>query len=134
MSSDLGDWDKEAACLGEWELFDSTKPEDRKIAMSICADCPVRFECLQAGLDNKERHGIRGGVTDLELRIMQSVNAKGEKHEYPGRRIRCGYCGPRSTKHIQIKESRRTKTILECGQCGLEWTTRKVINRKRTNL
>lgn len=133
MASDLGKWWEDAACQGQWALFDSTKPEDRKVAASICAECPVRWECLQDALDRQTRHGFYGGSDELELRIMQSINAKGETHIYPGRRIRCGFCGPRSTKHLVVLERRRTKTRLQCSQCGLEWTTRKVINRKADN-
>jgi hypothetical protein len=133
LSSDLGRWWEEAACFGEWKLFDSTKSDDRKIASSICADCPVRWECLQDSLNRQDRHGFHGGVDELEIRIMQAVNSKGETHVYPGRRIRCGYCGPRSTKHLVVLERRRTKTHLQCSQCGLEWWTRKLINRRADN-
>lgn len=132
--SDLGNWFDEAACLGQHELFDSTKQEDRKEAKAICADCPVRWECLQDALNRRETHaGTIGGVHELELRIVQSLNAKGETHVYPGRRIRCPYCGPRSTQYLTVAERFRTNTLLECSQCGLGWVTRKVISRRTNN-
>lgn len=133
MSSDQKHWADSAACLDKWELFDSTKPEDREKALSICHSCPVRFECLQDALTNKERNGVRGGVDETELRVVQSINSKGEAYVHAGRRIRCPYCGPYSTRFLEVVEIKRTKSILKCSKCHLTWSTRKVINKKRTN-
>ncbi|GIH89911.1 hypothetical protein Psi01_05410 [Planobispora siamensis] len=37
-------------------------------AKSVCASCPVRFECLTDALQRMERHGIWGGLTEQERR------------------------------------------------------------------
>lgn len=39
-------------------------------AKAICFACPVRLECLQAALDNREQHGIWGGMTVRERRLL----------------------------------------------------------------
>lgn len=135
--SDQEHWSSQAACLGQWDLFDSTDPEDREKAVDLCGTCPVRLNCLQDALDGQTRFGVRGGVKELDLRITQSINSKGETHVYPGRKVRCEFCKRGSTKFLSVLERRRTKTHVICdedkGGCGLKWWTRKVINKKATN-
>lgn len=57
-------WRDEAACIGDWDLFDedieTEEYKDIELAQSICAMCPVRVECLRAG--KNEVSGIWGGV------------------------------------------------------------------------
>lgn len=36
---------------------------ERKIALSFCAVCPVRQECLDFALETNQEHGIWGGLT-----------------------------------------------------------------------
>jgi WhiB family redox-sensing transcriptional regulator len=126
-------WSVRAKCLGKWALFHSYKSEDIAEAKSICAACPVRLQCLQEALDTGERFGIRGGVIETELRIVQGINSKGETFVNPTRKIRCLFCGPRSTPNLDVVEHKRTKTLIHCTVCGLKWVTRKIINRKKTN-
>ncbi|HEY9410657.1 MAG TPA: WhiB family transcriptional regulator [Jiangellaceae bacterium] len=42
-------------------------------AVRVCRSCPVRVECLQYALDNNERWGIWGGVTERTRRRMRSA-------------------------------------------------------------
>jgi len=39
-------------------------------AKAICAECPVRAECLDYALDIREPHGIWGGLTEAERRLL----------------------------------------------------------------
>lgn len=39
--------DKQPACLGKWELFDSPFPEDHMEAVELCRVCPMIVECEQ---------------------------------------------------------------------------------------
>jgi WhiB family redox-sensing transcriptional regulator len=72
----LGDhtWRDRAACRStehhqvDPELFFPEPEETDKItaAKALCAQCPVRRTCLDAALDNRDRYGIRGGLTEEE--------------------------------------------------------------------
>ena len=43
----------------------------QEVAKSICVDCPVRVECLAHAIDNSEPHGIWGGMTPKERRLLR---------------------------------------------------------------
>lgn len=66
------DWHAQASCRGvDPDLFFPEQIEGggtatAKHARRACAPCPVKAECLEAGL--WERHGIWGGLTYKERR------------------------------------------------------------------
>ncbi|MFB4193369.1 WhiB family transcriptional regulator [Streptomyces carpaticus] len=72
----LGDhsWQEQAACLPAYdnpidpELFFPEPDETDRIATAkaLCSACPVRRVCLDTALENGDRHGIRGGMTEEE--------------------------------------------------------------------
>lgn len=80
LDIDTGEeWKEHAVCRGlDPDIFffgiDNRyrKPNIRKIerARTICNQCPVRTECLQAALDGDE-YGFWGGTTDNERRTMR---------------------------------------------------------------
>lgn len=61
-------WMERAACAGHdpdlWfpDVDRSDYWDKRHRAMSICRTCEVQVDCLRYALENKERHGIWGGV------------------------------------------------------------------------
>jgi WhiB family transcriptional regulator, redox-sensing transcriptional regulator len=72
-------WQYQAACRGEdSELFFAPnyfeKKEEKEAreakAKAICARCPVRSECLDYALRNREPHGIWGGLNELERKAI----------------------------------------------------------------
>jgi WhiB family redox-sensing transcriptional regulator len=72
-------WQLRAACRGpKSELFfPPTYPERKEDrdereqqAKAICAVCPVRHECLEFALHIREPHGIWGGLTEAERRVL----------------------------------------------------------------
>lgn len=129
------EWTLEASCVAPdlpFTDFHSSKEEDQERAKALCAACPVRKMCIQYALDNKERHG-RWGVSELELRRVQAINAKGEPHTSKSGKIRCANCGPRSTKNLVIIERKRTRTHIQCSVCELRWWARKSISEKTLN-
>jgi WhiB family redox-sensing transcriptional regulator len=40
-------------------------------AKAICAQCPVRVECLQWALDHGEYHGMWGGKSERQRRYLR---------------------------------------------------------------
>lgn len=62
-------WIKQAICVGEDpEVFFPEKGDEKtlQLARSICAQCPVRIQCLEA--NRYETFGIFGGTTPEERR------------------------------------------------------------------
>jgi hypothetical protein len=43
----------------------------------VCADFPVRHECLAFALRTRERHGIWGGMTECELYQLWKKDERG---------------------------------------------------------
>lgn len=65
-------WRDEAACREVGlEPFFPDKGERTAIhhAKALCARCPSRLACLEAGMN--ERHGVWGGTTEQERRILR---------------------------------------------------------------
>ena len=73
------DWSDLAACRGsEGSLSFSPEVTERKderierehLAKKLCANCPVREDCLEAALARHESYGIWGGLNELERRAF----------------------------------------------------------------
>lgn len=145
MRSEAENWIEEAPCARPVETDESAEPRlidfhsndqaEQARAKALCAECPFRKQCLQFAYDGKERFGIWGGVTDRELRRNQAINAKGEPEPSKDGKIRCAFCGPYSgTENLDlVSPAKRTRSHIICTECGLNWTARKSINKKRTN-
>lgn len=52
------------------ELFFPEKGGATKAAKNVCVGCPVKTECLQYALDNAERFGVWGGLSERERRKL----------------------------------------------------------------
>ena len=79
MLADRIGWRDEARCRGDVAAYFyppnhfERKPEkDRResVARAVCAGCPVRLACLEYALAVRERHGIWGGLNELERRRL----------------------------------------------------------------
>lgn len=77
-------WQLRAACRGpESALFFPPTHAERRDerdaresrAKAICAVCPVRQECLDHALRVGEQHGIWGGLTESERRVLVADQA-----------------------------------------------------------
>ncbi len=53
-----------------WESFGDTS-EYYDEAREICSVCPVRPNCLNYAMENKERYGMWGGLTPIERRRIE---------------------------------------------------------------
>lgn len=70
-------WRDSAACRGVKKDFYPASGKNNlrvravvKVALAICKECPVRLNCLNWAIENKEFYGIWGGTTERERRIM----------------------------------------------------------------
>ena len=66
------EWRDDAACRGhnpEWWFREGAYSLRAK---AICASCPVQVQCLQYALNNREQHGIWGGMDITDRRPLHS--------------------------------------------------------------
>jgi hypothetical protein len=54
-------WQDRAACRGQTAVMFPVRGESTGPALRLCAGCPVRSECAEAGV--WEQYGVWGGVT-----------------------------------------------------------------------
>lgn len=65
-------WTDQARCAEtDPEAFFPEKGGSTKAAKAVCSQCPVRAECLTYALDNDERFGVWGGVSERGRRRLQ---------------------------------------------------------------
>lgn len=65
-------WYEQALCAQvDHELFYPEKGGSTREAKKLCASCPVRETCLEYALDNEERYGIWGGVSERDRRKLE---------------------------------------------------------------
>ena len=76
---DLG-WQDQALCAQtDPEAFFPEKGGSTREAKRVCRSCEVRAECLEYALENDERFGIWGGLSERERRrIKRQVVSSGQ--------------------------------------------------------
>ena len=100
-------WQKEARCVERYDIFfrefcthktpvrgandcsDCNKLNRRheEEAKKICAGCPVKQECLEYALANREQYGVWGGMTFAERRREFAERLYQEQRNLGGRKI-----------------------------------------------
>ena len=66
-------WMADAVCAQtDPDLFFPEAGGSSKAAKKLCAECPVRAQCLAYALKNGETEGIWGGASPKERRAMRS--------------------------------------------------------------
>ena len=72
---DLAEWRHDAACRDQpTDLFfppHGVSHHEVDRARTICQRCTVREDCLAYALDNREVHGIWGGLTERQRRQLR---------------------------------------------------------------
>jgi WhiB family redox-sensing transcriptional regulator len=77
-------WQLRASCRGPGSVlfFPPTyserkdeRDERERRAKAICAGCPVRLPCLEYATGIREPHGIWGGLTESERRVLNARDA-----------------------------------------------------------
>jgi WhiB family redox-sensing transcriptional regulator len=131
-------WQKKALCaqpenLNKKEWFFSPSAEERYKAKNLCFQCPVRKECIQWALENKQIWGVWGGRDEIDLRRALSVNHEGEetrRRRFPN----CPHCGARPVKLVTSEEEIpgggrwKVAKIVTCTQCEFSWRSRTSAN------
>lgn len=80
-------WQDHAACKGaDTALFFPERGGSIREAKALCGGCPVRLECLDAGMD--EHYGIWGGQSE---RGRRRIRRAGLRRTLPERQ--CKLCG-----------------------------------------
>jgi len=132
------DWQIDGACAKPenahlQEAFFSADVHDKYAAKNLCFSCPVRKDCIQWALENKEIWGVWGARDENEIRRTLSVNSEGNEVRR-GRFPQCPYCSARtsrlSTRVIDLPEGGRwtTARVVDCNDCGFSWRSRSSAN------
>ena len=64
-------------CQQQPELFFETYGQALDLAKKLCADCPIREECLTAALERHEPHGVWGGQILIDGAIVATKRGPG---------------------------------------------------------
>ena len=69
-------WQERANCLGvDPDLFFPERGASTREAKEVCRGCVVREDCLEFALDNGEKFGIWGGLSERERRRIRRARA-----------------------------------------------------------
>lgn len=67
-------WRERAACYRKGNaIFFVGRGQDTRPAKEVCKQCSIRELCLEYALRNEERHGIWGGTSERERRVMRRL-------------------------------------------------------------
>ncbi|PIE34422.1 MAG: transcriptional regulator [Ilumatobacter coccineus] len=70
-------WHDKANCLGvDPDLFFPERGASTREAKEVCRSCVVRFDCLEYALQNGEKFGIWGGLSERERRRIRRQRAQ----------------------------------------------------------
>jgi WhiB family redox-sensing transcriptional regulator len=71
-------WRDEALCAQtDPEIFFPEPGQSPHAAKQVCAECPVRVECLTDALDHRDiAFGVRGGLTPTQRRELLHRDAR----------------------------------------------------------
>ncbi|NUS44586.1 MAG: WhiB family transcriptional regulator [Mycobacteriaceae bacterium] len=71
LTSTTDAWRRAAICAQtDPEIFFPELGGSVREAKRLCARCPVRRDCLAHALQNREHHGVWGGLSDNERRQL----------------------------------------------------------------
>src|ERR1700709_2474497 len=76
LTPDQRTWQDQANCLGvDPDLFFPERGASTREAKEVCRGCVVRLDCLDYALDNGEKFGIWGGLSERERRRLRRQRA-----------------------------------------------------------
>lgn len=65
------------------EIFFAESPQVIEQAKLVCADCPIRVQCLEAALERKEPHGVWGGELFVNGIVVARKRPRGRPRKHP---------------------------------------------------
>ncbi len=69
-------WQARANCMGvDPDLFFPERGASTKEAKEVCRGCVVQGDCLEFALENGEKFGIWGGMSERERRRLRRARA-----------------------------------------------------------
>ncbi len=69
-------WQRQANCMGvDPDLFFPERGASTREAKEVCRGCVVREDCLEYALENGEKFGIWGGMSERERRRIRRARA-----------------------------------------------------------
>ena len=70
------EWQRRANCMGvDPDLFFPERGASTREAKEVCRGCVVREDCLEYALENAEKFGIWGGMSERERRRLRRARA-----------------------------------------------------------
>ncbi len=76
VSGEVPMWQDFANCLGvDPDLFFPERGASSRAAKEVCRGCVVRADCLEYALENGEKFGIWGGMSERERRRFRRQRA-----------------------------------------------------------
>jgi len=75
-------WQDKANCMGvDPDLFFPERGASTREAKEVCRGCVVRLDCLEYALDNSEKFGIWGGMSERERRRLRRARTLTRRNE-----------------------------------------------------
>lgn len=69
-------WQSRANCMGvDPDLFFPERGASTREAKEVCRGCVVREDCLEYALENAEKFGIWGGMSERERRRLRRARS-----------------------------------------------------------
>ena len=70
--NELNSWKKKGRCVGvDQDLFFPERGASTRLAKAVCRRCDVQEECLEYAVNNGEKFGIWGGLSERERRAIR---------------------------------------------------------------
>ncbi len=69
---ELNSWKRNGACIGvDQDIFFPERGASTRLAKAVCRSCEVQEECLEYAVNNGEKFGIWGGLSERERRAIR---------------------------------------------------------------
>ena len=76
LQGEVPDWQSRANCMGvDPDLFFPERGASTREAKEVCRGCVVQDDCLEYALENGEKFGIWGGLSERERRRIRRSRA-----------------------------------------------------------